>query len=135
MGLLKIEFKLGRRTMAFVAVLAILLGMMNACYFDNAEELFACSPLDVSYTNDVEPILEARCYGCHDLSNSPSLGSGINLEGYSNLYSFLQDNSDRLIGAINWDGGGTPMPKDGDKLDNCSISKIEVWIEEGTRNN
>ena len=109
--------------------------ILHSCYFDNAEELLACAPTDVSYREDVEPILAARCYHCHDRTNAPALGDGINLEGYSKLYNYLLDNEDRMIGSLKWDGGGSPMPKNGSRLDNCSISKIEVWINEGTRNN
>lgn len=119
-----------------LVIAAVLMAVLpGGCYFDNAEELLVCSPSDVSYRLEVEPILQARCYGCHDLTNAPALGDGINLEGYSNLYNYLQDNAARMVGALRWDGSGSPMPKDGTKLDNCTIAKIEVWIGEGTKNN
>lgn len=126
--------RLARKGLPFFAA-ALLAILPGGCYFDNAEELLVCSPTDVSYRLEVEPILQARCYGCHDLTNAPALGDGINLEGYSNLYNYLQDNAARMVGALRWDGSGSPMPKDGTKLDNCTIAKIEVWISEGTKNN
>lgn len=120
---------------AMVFAIALSLPIVQSCYFDNAEELLICSPSDVSYSEEVAPLLETRCYECHDITNGPALGDGIILEGYGRLLSFLEDNEAKLLGSLKWNGEGTPMPDNGTKLDNCSISKIETWINEGKRNN
>lgn len=118
-----------------MGLLAVVL-TVGSCYFDNEEELYPpCQPVGVSFREDVEPILQARCYGCHSLENAPSQGDGINLEGYFNFYTYSTDFPDRLIGSLEWNGNGAPMPKDDSKLDQCSINKIETWINEGARNN
>lgn len=126
-----------KKRKSYIAVL--LAGLMTlvtySCYYDNAEELLVCFPSDVSYRMDIQPILETRCYECHDVTNAPALGDGIVLEGYSRLLAYLEDNEDKFLGSVTWDGRGSPMPPNGSRLDNCSISKLEVWIEEGTRNN
>lgn len=120
---------------AMPLLLILFSAMISSCYFDNQEELFVCFPEEVSYRMEVEPILKTRCYGCHDLTNAPALGDGINIEGYGNLRGYLEGNEEKFIGSLKWNGQGSPMPKNDSRLDNCSISKIEVWIEEGTRNN
>lgn len=111
---------------------------LNSCYFDNEEELYPagnCSNENVSYSLNVVPILENACYECHDLSNAPILGDGINLEGYAKLKAYISGEQNVFIGSLKWNGQGSPMPKDGTKIDFCSIDKIEVWINEGMLNN
>lgn len=113
-------------------------GMLYSCYFDNEEELYpaeSCNNENVSFREDVIPILESACYNCHDLANAPVLGDGINLEGYSKLKSYLDIDSNKFLGSLKWNGQGSPMPKNASKLDVCSINKIEVWINEGQLNN
>jgi len=40
-----------------------------------------------------------------------------------------------LFGAITHNPSRSPMPKDGAKLDTCSITKIKIWIDKGALNN
>lgn len=135
------ELRKTRYTIKLVSVLSVLIfmfGMLNSCYFDNEEELYppeSCNNENVSLREDVIPILESACYNCHDLSNAPVLGDGINLEGYSRLKGYLDNNSNKFLGSLKWNGQGSPMPKNASKLDVCSINKIEVWINEGQLNN
>jgi hypothetical protein len=113
-------------------------GILNSCYYDNEEELYPnvnCNNLNVSYALDVVPILENACYECHDLSNAPVLGDGINIEGIDKLKSYIEANQNRFLGSLKWNGQGARMPKGSSKLDFCTINKIEVWINEGMQNN
>ena len=106
--------------------------LMNACYYDNEEELYPvlCDTTNVTYANVIVPIIEINCNVCH----SQILQSGgIVTEDYNSLVS-LVDNG-RLLGAINHDPGYSPMPKDGNKLSDCMIRQIKTWIAEGAPNN
>ena len=94
-----------------------------------------CEPVDVSYFNEVLPIIGGSCYSCHNTANAPSLGSGIDLQGYDNLKEFIENKRNVLLGSLKWNGQGEPMPDNGSKLDNCSINKIETWIDEGMQLN
>ena len=85
---------------------------------------------DVSFANDVKPIFDANCVGCH--GNSSSFG-GYNFESFSNLSNHVSDAA--LLGAIKHESGFSPMPQGGSKLSNTNIEKIEVWINEGAQNN
>lgn len=87
-----------------------------------------CDTEDITYTNYAKDILDASCAtsGCH---NNTSFASGFSLEDYDNTVLALAFN--RTIGSINHDSGFSPMPKGASKLDDCTIEKLTVWIDNG----
>jgi hypothetical protein len=89
-----------------------------------------CDTANITYSGKVFPIIESNCLGCH---NSPGTGGGILLDNYAAVKS--QVNNGKLWGAINWQAGYYPMPKNGIKLSDCDISSIGTWINEGALNN
>ena len=115
----------------------LILGMviLSSCYYDNEEELYppvTCETTNMSLQSDIAPILNQNCYRCHSTANSPS-NSGINLEEYNELIKYV--NNGELLGAIKHESGFSPMPKDGGKLSNCDIAKIESWVLAGALDN
>ncbi len=113
-----------------------LLGTMiffSACYYDNEATLYPpteCISTNMSYQNDILPIISNNCYVCHSaVSNT----GNVTLEGYSELIKYVD--SGQLMGAINRDPGFSPMPQDAPKLNDCNIEKIESWIAAGALNN
>ena len=117
-----------------LVLLVILIGLISGCYYDVEEDIYGtteCKSTDMSYMNDIFPIIKNNCFnGCHNGAN-PS--SGISLESYEGLKNKVDD--ERLLGAIKRLGGFSPMPKDRSKLIACDIEKIENWILEGALNN
>jgi len=118
---------------------ALLLGitlliLLNSCYYDNVEELYpqpaACDTLNITYSNDVLPIINTKCTGCH--SGTAPAGN-INLETYDDIVAAANNGS--LMGTIRHESNWSPMPKNVAKLDNCTITKLEIWIADGTPNN
>jgi len=106
---------------------------INSCYYDNEEELYGdveCDTSNVTYTDDVLPVMEQNCYVCHAANVNQG---GITLEGYDALKVYV-DNG-RLLGAINHDSGFSPMPQNAPKLPDCAISKIQAWVDDGAPNN
>jgi hypothetical protein len=105
------------------------------CYYDKEGILYpdsnTCTPsANPSFTNDVMPILEARCNNCH----SGSFPSGnIKLDTYNDVMIRVTDGS--LMGSIRQTGGFSPMPKNASKLPACDIQKIADWIAAGSLNN
>lgn len=89
-----------------------------------------CSTVNMSFSNDILPILQTSCTGCHGNTN-PS--AGINLSTYSGVAAMA--NSGRLVGAIRKQPGFAAMPPAGSALADCKIQKIEAWIAQGTQNN
>ena len=86
-------------------------------------------PVNVSYTNDVKPILERECVSCHSPSGNVSY---IPLHTYENVVSFVPN---PLLGTIKHEPGFSKMPLGREKLPQEEIDLIEVWINEGALNN
>ena len=131
------KFKLLKR-IAFLSFLLILFSnFFQACYYDSEEDLLAgsiCDTTTVSYTNDIDPILNDFCYVCHSIANADISGDGYILETYDELLS--STNGDDLINVIDWvTGGPANMPKSGSQLPSCERAKIRKWVTQGQLNN
>lgn len=106
-----------------------LLVSLNACYYDSEEDLYPntnCVTDNVTYSGVIAPIIQSKCYTCHDAANN--LGN-INLEGYTNLKKYVD--SGQLLGAIRHESGYSPMPQNSGQLPACEIAKIEAWVADG----
>ncbi|MFT4536235.1 MAG: hypothetical protein ACJA1A_003566 [Saprospiraceae bacterium] len=94
------------------------------------EETGGCVTENISYTGFVKGILNTSCIGCH---STAAASGGVILDTYAGVKTVVNNN--RLYGAINWDIGFQKMPQGQDKLDDCKISKIKSWIDDGAQNN
>lgn len=113
--------------------LLIMIVILSSCYYDVEDEIYPtteCMTTDMSYALDIIPILEADCYECHSISAN---NGNVTLEGHENILKYVNDG--KLLGAINHDGGFSPMPKERAKLLDCEIAKIDTWITDGALNN
>lgn len=92
------------------------------------ENYGTCETVNVKYSAFVQPLIQARCQGCH--SGSAPQGD-INLSTYSAVKNLALN--DKLYTAVsrpsNW------MPKGGAKLDDCSLDKLKAWIDAGAPEN
>jgi len=113
----------------------LLILVATACSWENDETFYPeaenCDTLDVSYSLDILPVLSNNCYSCHSNANAPDFGSGIALEDYADLSNF----SSFVVAAIKHMEGVPAMPKDADKLDDCTINMIEAWVNDGAPEN
>ena len=89
-----------------------------------------CDTTQVTWSGFVAPLMVNYCNGCHSGTN-PS--GGINLTSHASAQTVALDG--RLIGALTWATGFTPMPQGGNQLTDCQIAKIQTWIHEGAQNN
>ena len=113
----------------------VIIGLLGftSCYYDVEEDIYTtieCKTMDMSYANDILPIIVDNCYRCHDAANN---FGNITLEGYDLLKQ--RADSGQLVGAINREPGFSPMPQNSAKLLDCNIEKIEAWINSGAPNN
>lgn len=120
---------------ALILLPALLLVILStsSCYYDKAEVLYPqtiCDTAVVTYSSSVAPILSANCTGCHG-GNTPS--AAIKLDVYSGVKQ--QVDNGRLWGAVSHAASYSPMPKNGNQLNNCSLAKIRLWIAAGAPNN
>jgi mono/diheme cytochrome c family protein len=109
--------------------------LLSSCYYDNEEELYpstniSCDTSSVTYGQDVSKIITDNCLSCH----SAAINSGnIILEGHSSLKA--QADNGKLMGVITHAPGHSPMPKNGNKLSDCTIAIIKKWVDSGSPNN
>jgi hypothetical protein len=118
-----------------LVIFQLLVLLATGCAWENEETLYPgsglCDTLDVSYLEDVVPILANSCYECHSNTNAPDFSYGHAFEDYEDVFA----SSDLIVGAINRLEGFPAMPQGADKLDTCSISVIEAWVNSGAPDN
>ena len=108
---------------------------LTGCYRDTEAELYpgtaTCDTTGSTYTTTVAPLLQGNgCVGCHS-GGAPS--GNISLAAYTNVRTVALNG--KLYGAISHAAGFSPMPKGGNKMSACNISKIKAWIDAGAANN
>jgi len=98
-----------------------------SCTYDNMETLYPqdpeCDTSNVSYAVDIQPIFNNNCIICH---SGPTPPAGFSLVDYENAVDVAK--SGRLLGAVKHQSGYLAMPQGANKLDDCSINKLESWI-------
>jgi hypothetical protein len=115
----------------FIAIV-LTIPILSGCYYDNMDEIHpsldvVCDTTGtITYTNDIAPILSSKCgsqdIACHKAGNVPD----IILDTPGDVHNYVLDGS--LMGSILHKAGFKPMPKGGGSLDDCSIQKIQAWI-------
>lgn len=109
----------------------------SACFYDKADMVYpsiatTCDTTTVTYSNQIVSILNAQCNYCHGAAAN-SIGGGIYLNTYAALKPYVTNGS--FLNSILQNGKASAMPKNGAKMDNCSILKIQSWINKGALNN
>lgn len=105
---------------------------IQACYYDVEEDLYpdtGCATENVTYAGVIQPILQDNCLSCH---NAVSQLGGIVLEGHDKV--LIHVNNGGLLGSLRHEAAFSPMPQGQPKLAECTIAKIEAWIEKGAPN-
>jgi hypothetical protein len=94
------------------------------CKYDKVENLtISCDTTNVTFYGSIKPILETKCYSCHQGSN-PS--AGINLQNEA----IVSSNAELILKTVRYDSDVIGMPI-GEKLPECQIKKIEIWFKKG----
>ena len=89
-----------------------------------------CDTTNVTFSGTIFPLIQNSCLGCH---SGASAGGQIDLSNYQNISIVTQNG--KLYGAVNHNSGFLPMPKGGNKLQDCKIDQIRIWIQNGSLNN
>ena len=109
----------------------ILLALMSGCTYDDLETIGSpvdCDVFDVSYGQDILPLVADNCQGCHS-GGTPS--AGIAFEEHADIAQLAEFMLDRMGREP---GDDLLMPPSG-KLDSCSIVRFSAWIDAGKPNN
>ena len=89
-----------------------------------------CDTSTVTYSLAIAPLLQNHCAGCH---NNTTQGGGVNLSSYGGVQTVALNG--RLDGALNHRAGYVAMPQGGNKLSQCNLDKIRIWLDQGAPNN
>jgi hypothetical protein len=89
-----------------------------------------CDTTNVTFSGSVFPIIQNSCIGCHSGFNA---GGQVDLTTYQNILLSVQNG--RLLGSIENNPGFSAMPKGGNKLPDCQIDMVRIWIQNGAVNN
>jgi hypothetical protein len=81
----------------------------------------------VSFANDVLPLMEQNCTGCHNAGNA---SGGYNLSDYTTIAA----HANATLGSMR-NSGYKLMPQGGPALPDSSIQLIECWIYQGKLDN
>ena len=114
-----------------LAVSTILL--LSSCYYDNYDDLLSSSPevcdtIAMNYTDDIAPLMTKHCTVCHG-GTAPA--ANISLEIYNDVKQAAKNGS--LLGTMDHASAWSAMPKNQPKLDKCTISKVNAWINNGAK--
>lgn len=118
----------------FLVSLSLLVALFGTCFADDP------SLKPVSYYNDIRPIFQANCVGCHQPSkdNGDYVMTDFNrlLAGGEDATAIVPGKPDEsyLIEEITPDADGdAEMPKKDDPLHELEIALIRRWITEGAK--
>ncbi len=121
-----------------IPVATVFLLAISGCYYNSKEYLYpqvsnGCDTTNVTFNLSVKPILNSYCLSCHSNSSAASYGGNIKLENYTDVK--LRADNGSLFGSVNYTGGFSQMPKGSSKLDDCKLTIIKKWIDDGAPNN
>ena len=123
-----------KRSVVLLSICLWIMITMNACYYDVADEInppdMFCDTLDVSYAEDILPLMVNQCYVCHSVSERRG---GVILEPYVELIPWVD--SGLLSCTINHGDGCSAMPDNAPKMLDCQILLIDKWIADGAQEN
>ncbi|MBI3186630.1 MAG: hypothetical protein HYZ31_02015 [Gammaproteobacteria bacterium] len=104
-----------------------------------------CSKQEVSFSADIQPILNKHCLECHAKGKQGEEKSGLNMETYAQLMSGTRFGpvivpgssvSSTLVRLVNQQADKTiNMPHDKGKIPDAEIVLIKAWIDAGAKNN
>jgi len=90
-----------------------------------------CDTTSVSFSADIQPIIEQNCFGgCH---NGVTPVGGFLLTTHAGVKAKVDDG--RLFGAVDHQAGFVAMPQSGSKLSDCNLDLIKAWIDDGALDN
>lgn len=102
----------------------------QGAYNYSCAESGICDSVNMSYINDIVPLLNLSCTGCHS-GSAPD--GGVSLNTYADV--LVQVNNGKLMGTIKHESGFVAMPQNGAKWDDCEVAMINNWINEGALEN
>lgn len=117
----------------FCMMAMIIAGCSSLPEKEDDEESSCDVPETVSYSEHIEPVLEANCYKCHNDEDYARKADGNKMEGYENIKALVDKGL--VYGNITHKPGFINMPYQEKKIAECDIELIKAWIDNGAPNN
>lgn len=125
---------MNRKFLFLTAAIVGMLFWLGGCSKESADRLSGststCDTTNVSYSQQVLPILQDNCYTCHQGAGAQS---GIDLSNFSILQAHVKNGD--LKSAVTHTGSVTPMPYGLPMLPSCEVNTIVAWVDQGALNN
>jgi len=107
----------------------LLIMFSPSCENNNELDLYGkqqCDTTNVTWESKISAILQKNCVECH----GPTVSyNGVRHDSYSSEMVVVNDG--RLRGVVNRYNGFAKMPKDRDKLPECELKIINIWLDNG----
>jgi mono/diheme cytochrome c family protein len=121
-----------KKILVFVAAGLLFLFLIPSCYYDNVEDLYpfeayACDTTTITYSQTIAPIMAANCNTCHNSAN-PNGNPPVITSDYTGL-SVVAKNGKLWNAVDHVNGGSRDMPQNANKLSDCDLAKINIWIK------
>jgi Planctomycete cytochrome C len=133
-----------RRPLLFLSVIALGAGMVTSVGLVNAPD--ACAAVEqVSFKEDILPLLKWRCASCHEPGGAGYEKSGLDLTSYAGMMKGTkfgpmviprEPESSNLMLLLDWRASpALRMPHGKKQLSSCDRSSIRTWIRQGAKDN
>jgi hypothetical protein len=133
-----------RRPLLFLSVVALGMGMVTSVGILNAPNACAAEE-QVSFKEDILPLLKWRCAGCHEAGGAGYEKSGLDLTSYAGVMKGTkfgpmviprEPESSNLMLLLDWRASpALRMPHGKKQLSSCDRSSIRTWIRQGAKDN
>ena len=85
-----------------------------------------CDTSNVTYTSQIQPLIQNYCIGCHSTAVANTSGGGIILDNYAALKTSAL--TGHLLCSIQWAGTCSHMPKGTGQFGICEQRKFAIWV-------
>ena len=119
--------------------------LLNGCLLIMLGLLLAGCEKQVSFSENVMPILEAKCLSCHAEGSEGYVATGFSVESYEQVMKGTRDGpviepgysyfSTLQIVVEHRADPSVSMPRNSAKLSGPEIQLIGEWIDQGAKNN
>lgn len=108
-----------------------------SCYYDELPDQSNIPvPTNVSFQNEIQPLMNQNCIGCHGGNTAPDLRSGNSYTALTanNAFVIPSDAANSILYKALIGQGAPLMPPNGG-LSQTKINLVKQWINEGALNN
>jgi hypothetical protein len=119
------EFKLKKIINVVLFPFILFSGCENNVEENSEDNPVDCTEVETYYTENVAPILESNCTGCH---SGPTPTAGLSLDSYSNVRAAIKT-GDVLDRVTRVQGSPGFMPNSGTKLSDANLEILQTFFD------